>query len=269
MRASNDVTLVVTAHRLKFLREAMASVGSQTTSEFHLVCCADRTGEDGVAELFCESVTHMAIASTMILEVDGGTAGAVRNAGFAASRTAWTCYLDGDDLLRPEALAVMRSAIDSEAADIYCSGMFRLSTKGVMSISERSLTYFPPLWIYWRDAESVGHETYFNQFQAIRTEMWWSQPFDETTNGEDIDFMLHQLLRGKFLKVPELLYIYRDNPGSFSKQQFSSGDVCTQRYASGYYARMLYQMRGSLRLQNFQSLMVPASSYGMHHGRHL
>lgn len=239
------VTLVVTANHMRYLTESLISVAAQTTRDFELVCCADRTADSGVMGLFEQYAPYARCRSTRLLTADGGTAGRVRNAGFAAARTEWVAYLDGDDVLRPDALALVLAAIEETNADMICTGMTRISEDGTPQRWRESETYRPPKWIYQTDPDSVGHPTFFNQFLAIRRELWSDYHFDETTNGEDIDFMLHQLLAGKFRKIAEPAYGYRDTSGSFSKCNFKGGDICTARYRSGYY-RDLFDRRYTL-----------------------
>lgn len=232
------LTLVVTAHHIRFLTEAMTSVAAQTNTAFDLVCCADTTGGPDTAELFRSFLPFVRCRKAQVLEVAGGTAGRVRNTGFSAARTPWVAYLDGDDLLRPDALAVLGSAVQAGDADIVSTGMDRITPDGRRQAWPQSLTYRPPRWIYRVDPDTVGHPTFFNQLLAIRRELWAAYPFHEETNGEDIDFMLHQLLAGRFRKLPEPVYLYRDTPDSFSKHDFPGDDICTRRYRSGYYAEL-------------------------------
>lgn len=240
------LTLVVTAHRTEHLDEALASVAQQSTDAFDLVCCADVSSHEPVALRFSQLAPAITCQSTRIVEVEGGTAGKVRNAGFAAARTEWVSYLDGDDVLHSEAVARVLEAIEDQDADVLSTGMTRIDRQGRSAVLRGSLRYLPPRWIYTVDPDTVGHATFFNQFQAIRLSHWEKYHYYEETNGEDIDFMLHQLLMGRFRKIPEPLYGYRDTPGSFSKHEFRDGDLCTQRYRERYYADLydcLYSSR--------------------------
>lgn len=242
------LTLVVTAHRTTYLMEAVTSVAAQTCADFDLVCCADLTGSADVMNVFTALVPYVRCRDAQVMSVEGGTAGRVRNAGFAAARTPWIAYLDGDDLLHPAAVARLVQTIadggnhrDGTGADIISTGMIRITATGRPEPWPESLHYRPPTWIYHTDPDSVNHPTFINQLLAIRRDLWAAHPFEESTNGEDIDFMLHQLLAGRFRKLPEALYGYRDTPGSFSKQEFPGDDVCTNRYRDGYYARLFTQ----------------------------
>jgi hypothetical protein len=119
-----------------------------------------------------------------------------------------------------------------------------------------SLTYSPAAWLYYEDPDDRGVQTYMNQFMLIRRDLWSRYPFYEYTNGEDIDFMLHALLAGHFLKVPEPLYFLRDTPDSFSKQSFPDSDICTQRYRSGYYEKLFENSTSENVRKNFGTTLA-------------
>jgi glycosyltransferase involved in cell wall biosynthesis len=251
----SDLTLIVTAHRPPFLAEALYSVATQTTQNFDLICCADVRHGDEVLRCFVEHWPSLSSRTKRLLPISGnGTAGYVRNRGFAAATTEWVAYLDGDDFLRADAIEVLLKAIDDDPREVrvFSTGMVRIHDDGREEPCPNSLTYLPPLWIYEIDPDTVEHVTYFNQLQAIRRCHWEEYPYDETTNGEDIDFMLHQLLLGRFMKIPEYLYYFRDTPGSFSKSAFVGGDICTQRYRQGYYATLLQRYLKPALLSNFR-----------------
>jgi glycosyltransferase involved in cell wall biosynthesis len=253
------VTLVVTAHHQRYLAEALISVAAQTSDGFDLVGVIDVCGDPGLPEAFAAFLPFIRCRRREQIVISAGTAGRARNAGFAAASTPWVAYLDGDDILRPDAIAQMLRAIAADQADILSSGLVRIAQDGAVTPVPQSLTYRPPRWIYELDPDQVDHATYFNQFLAIRRALWAAYPFEETTNGEDIDFMLHQLLAGRFGKVPLPLYGYRDTPASFSKREFEGADVCTRRYRDGYYATLFQARYGPAVAANFSALPRPAA----------
>lgn len=262
MSCNDDLTLLVTAHRENFLAESLLSVIAQTDSEFDLICCADVAVSSDIVLRFEEFMKYVRCRSKRLLIIKGnGTAGRVRNVGFGAASTTWVAYLDGDDYLHPEAIKYVRDAIknNDEAARVYSTGMVRVQKDGVHAPAVDSLSYYPPRWIYEYDPEKVGHATYFNQFQVISRKAWLEYPYNETSNGEDIDFLLHHLLLGRYLKIPNYLYYFRDTPGSFSKEHFLGGDVCTRRYESGYYRSIFARanLKGlELNFREYRSLGV-------------
>ncbi len=235
------LTIVITAHHARFLLESLMSIASQTSKNFDLICCADTSKGKDALNCFKKNLQYINCNSKRIIEVLGNdTAGKVRNIGFEEAKTEWIGYLDGDDLLHFNTVSFINEEIlanksVSENIRIFSSGMVRIHTDGLLENIEESLTYLPPLQIYEIDPDTVNQPTYFNQFQIIRKNDWKEYPFNETTNGEDIDYMLHHLLKGKFKKIPQYLYFYRFTPNSFSEKKYPQGDICTQRYQTKYY----------------------------------
>ena len=232
-------SLVLTAHRKEYLSEALMSVCAQTDHDFEFILCLDlRINEDLVD--YCSNLFRniKCTSKTMVTVYGNGTAGFCRNEAFSKTTGRWISYLDGDDMIFPDAVEKMKEQIlgDSEY-DIFSSGIVRINTDGVCIPLPDSLSYYPPQNIYWVDPEIIGRATFFNQFQVMRREVWENYKYDITTNGEDIDFMLINLLKWKYKKVSKYLYYYRDVTNSFSKELYQEGDFTTKRYQDGYYQR--------------------------------
>lgn len=234
----DKISLVVTAHRKCFLYEALISVAAQDDKDFEFVLCIDSNGEEGLEE-FCKDIFDcIECTEKRIVKVKGqGTAGYIRNEAFSNTTGNWLAYLDGDDIIAPDAIRIMREAIEkNKEVDIFSSGMARIDKKGNIVKWEESLTYYPPITIYKEDPDVIGEPTYFNQFQVMRREVWESYKYDTSSNGEDIDFMLINLLKWKFKKVSKYLYFYRDVENSFSKElKYEKTDFTTLRYQQGFY----------------------------------
>jgi len=246
-----QVTLCVTAHQQPYLAECLTSVAMQFDATFELVLCADLTGDPEVLTHFEHFASQIGPRAVRIIEANAGTAGAVRNAAFAAVATPWVTYLDGDDILVPNAMRKLGTLAADGVGDIITAGMFRILSDGTRRPMVKSLTYKPPLWIYQVDPRSLGHWAFFNQPLLIRHGLWQRYPFNEETNREDVDFMLHQLLAGRYIKIPEVMYGYRSVPGSFSARTYPSGDLCEVRYRTGYYGRLFYENYNTAFAENF------------------
>lgn len=235
-------SLVVTAHRKVFLYEALISVAAQNDKNFEFVLCLDENGEEGLEEYCKDIFDSIQCAEKRIVKVKGqGTAGYIRNEAFRNTTGQWLAYLDGDDMLSPDAIEIMREQIEKHKdIDIFSSGIARIEKDGRVVNWEDSLTYYPPITIYDVDPDAIGAPTFFNQFQVMRREVWESYEYDTSSNGEDIDFMLIQLLKWKYMKVGKYLYFYRDVDNSFSKEQiYENVDFTTKRYQQGFYSEYL------------------------------
>lgn len=242
------LSLCVTAHRTPYLTECLLSIAAQSSRDYELILCADSQGDSDVIQMFERFAPLIPVTDITIVAVDGGTAGIVRNAAFRASTAPWTAYVDGDDVIMPNAIEQVVDALRNDNADIISTGMFKIRHDGTPVDVPHSLTYKPPIWLYDVDPRSLHHWAYFNQLMAIRRELWQAYAFsEEQTNREDVDFMLHQLLAGIFVKLPLALYGYRLTKSGFSRKAFDNGDICARRYATGYYSR-LFAERYSPRL---------------------
>ena len=232
------ISLIVTAHRKCFLYEALISVAAQDDKDFEFVLCFDETGEGGLEEYCKDIFDSIQCAEKRIVKIKGqGTAGYIRNEAFRNTTGNWLAYLDGDDIIAPNAIRTMREQIEKyKEYDIFSSGMARIEKDGNVVNWEESLTYYPPITIYEEDPEVLGEPTFFNQFQVMHRKVWESYKYDTSSNGEDIDFMLIQLLKWKFKKVSKYLYFYRDVDNSFSKELYKRGDFTTLRYQQGFYS---------------------------------
>lgn len=248
------LTLLVTAHRTNYLLEAITSVIAQTDKAFSLVFCADINHSPEVYSFFEKYRPYVQCENSRTIVVNGnGTAGFVRNAGFRTAETEWVCYLDGDDMLLPNAIETVNKEIRSTKSDIMSSGIIRINRDGSQTQWEDSLSYYAAKKIYYEDPDTVEEPTFFNHFQVIKKDLWAKYMYNEETNGEDIDFMLHQLLMGYYHKIPQYLYAYRNTPNSFAAEaRFENCDICTIRYRDGYYERLFREKWDDRWVSNFK-----------------
>jgi len=219
---------------------------------FDIVLCADSTGDPKVVHYFERFAPMLNAGSIQVIVTHGGTAGITRNAGFKLASTEWVSYLDGDDILLPEAIEEVIRCAASGHADIINTGLFRIGADGTPREMPESLTYKPPVWLYFVDPRTLGHWAFFNQLMAIKRELWRNYPFAELdTNREDVDFMLHQLLSGRVVRINKALYGYRELSDGFSSRRYEKGDICAARYDSGYYAQLFTERYRADLADNF------------------
>ena len=238
------MSLIVTAHRMRHLDEALHSVNEQTTSEAELILVADLSGEHGVQATMERFARHWrrAGARAHVISARGGSAGRVRNAGAQCATSPWITYLDGDDVLAPAALATMTEKCATDEADILSSGLWHIIDGRTIDVPE-SCKYRPHQGLYLHDPEMTQEAVYLHQLLAIRRSLWLGYRWSEN-GGEDLDFILHQLLAGRFRKIAQPLYGHRRVPDGYSERgRRQSGQVCdcgtAQRYRSGYYRNLL------------------------------
>lgn len=242
------ITLIVTAHRLEHLAEALGSVSAQTTDRFELVFVADSTGKAAVFDAFTAFANAWQRSPVRVLLIKGGSAGVVRNAGFSVSATPWVTYLDGDDILHPSALSIAAEVAMWDCADIFSTGLWHITPVGDVVEVPDSINYAPHIGLYLADPELTGEIPYLFQLTAIKKFVWARYPYYAGgPGGDDLDFILHHMLTARFRKLALPLYGHRRTADGFSdraRRHASRGGSpcpcpCSQRYRQGYYRRLL------------------------------
>ncbi len=240
-----ELTLIVTAHRVRYLSEALASVLDQDNRDFEVILVADTLGDQEVGRQMSQFLRRWRSngARGRLLRVQGGSAGAVRNAGVAVSQTEWISYLDGDDVLSPAAMKVALECAGPDV-DLISTGQWHIRGTETVPIP-RSSIYRPTVDLYLEDPEIADEPVYLHQLVIFRRALWDAYPWYEGgPGGEDLDFMLHHLLVARFRKVPDLVYGHRRVPDGFSNRAGREAGngcscPCSVRYRTGYYRELL------------------------------
>ena len=258
----SDLTLVVTAHRTNHLEEALGSIVEQGTDTFSLVLVADSTGDPAVSQRFADFARRWTRSSASALCVSGGSGGAVRNFGIEESSTSWVTYLDGDDVLAPNAMEVAVSAMASGEADIYLSGVWHIDIGGQSIAVPTSVSDRPTTSLYLQDPDLAGRCPHLFQLVVMRRDVWLEYPYYVGGPGEDLDFILHHLVRHRVRRIPQMLYGHRRTLDGFSERGRRKGEPqaicpcpCSQRYRAGYYRDLLGWLE-PVAASNFSSAFV-------------
>lgn len=117
----------------KYLRECLDSVCNQTFAEWEAICVNDGSTDGSAAILneYAEKESRLKIIS----QLNGGLS-AARNTGLEAACGEYVLFLDSDDWLEPNALAVLASNQDNE--DMLCfSGRRFFEAEGVSHEPDR------------------------------------------------------------------------------------------------------------------------------------
>ena len=98
------------------LEKTVRSVQAQTVGNWELIAVNDGSSDDTGARLreLADGEPRL-----RVLEQENGGVSRARNAGLAASRGQWVFFVDADDLLTPDALAVLLALADEET-DVVC-----------------------------------------------------------------------------------------------------------------------------------------------------
>src|SRR5688500_16163655 len=99
--------VIPTYNRLPLLMQAVESVRAQTFGDWELV-----VADDGSTDGSAEAVEGLGDPRIRVLRLPHtGNAGAVRNAGVAASGGEWLAFLDSDDVWLPQRLELQLAAV--------------------------------------------------------------------------------------------------------------------------------------------------------------
>lgn len=201
-----------------YLADCLQSAQSQTLRNIELLCI-----DDGSTDRSAEILRQFAAADERIRLFGQENRGisCARNLGIRQARGKYLCFLDSDDLLRPEALQHMADAVLPQGLDLLVYEFVLLQEPGGIRIGDGT-----PL--AWRRQHTypgmyTGEALYCEMFQAGDYRcMVWSQcfrraflldaglTFAEGMVYEDELFTLCALLRAQRVRyLDEILYTYR------------------------------------------------------------
>ncbi len=229
--AKPRVSLVVGVYNgERYLPEALESVRAQSFRDWECICVDD--GSTDSSGRILADVSRADSRFRIVTQSNRGVGGA-RNAGLEQSSSEFVMFMDQDDMLRSEAMAVAVSAIERTGADVL---RFQSNNHARSS---------PLVWerIFRRDA-----------IDGVR--------FPEITGGEDTAFMWELgLLRLKCAEIGDELYWNRDNPDSASRR-------VSPRYVKNVFAgframRASAARRGMPRLEREVRLLRQALEFSL------
>ena len=213
------------------LRDAAESVLRQADPDWELLLVDNGSQDEGPALASALAARDERIR---LLTSEKGVSRA-RNRGLDAARGEYVAFLDADDALHPEFLAVLRKELERTGADFAGSGFAIVRDRSVFSAGE-----LPAEGAAGQDgADRAG------SFQELTAKAFlregilgndtrvWSKLFrretvadtrfrEDLTIGEDTLFVLELLPRVRKAEVTrEMLYWYYDNPGGAMNRPFA------------------------------------------------
>ena len=112
------ISVIMPAHNVEaYVGEALASLHAQSATDFELIAVDDGStdGTADILEAWRGRFEESGRRATIVRREQGG-AGAARNDALDRARGEYLCFLDSDDRLHPDALAVLASRLDDDAA---------------------------------------------------------------------------------------------------------------------------------------------------------
>ena len=218
----------------KFISQTLESLLDQTLKDFEVIivddCSTDNSIE--VVESFMEKFAAEKICLHLIeLQKNSGTPGLPRNVGIQFACGKYVCFLDSDDLLTETALEELTTLAENFQADVvHTDTFFTLSEDNELELCKEQT--LPPLsaptfetqdlskrivnWInrgYNWESVTMFCKRIFLAANQIN--------FPRLLNNEDMIFSFAVLCRAeKFLRVPNVTYVYRQRADSVSRKKF-------------------------------------------------
>lgn len=194
-----------------YLRACLDSVIAQTFVDFECICVDDGStdGSRAIVDEYAAKDSRFKV----IRQPNGGK-GAARNAGLAVVRGEWFCFLDADDVLRPEML-------QSFAAGVEAAPMADVCAVGSLKFDDGETIAWPSgNKAEWRVVD-VRSEIPLDVFKlsvwscAYRAKRFLDLRFGGLTIGEDRVYLIAALERAQSLVSGSVVtYGYRQHDGS-------------------------------------------------------
>ena len=197
----------------QWLREALESLRAQTYADFEAILVDDGSTDGSGA--ICRAFQEADPRFRLISQSNAGLS-AARNAGLDSAKGDWISFLDADDVLPPDALAVMMEHARNSRAGIVTGNYIRKVPTCMPKGKGRSMTVTSDaailIGLYQsRMLNSACGKLYrasvFNGDRPLRFRHCWY---------EDLDLFYRAFeLSDRICILDRTVYFYRDNPASF------------------------------------------------------
>lgn len=205
--SSPRVSIVMPVHNgSAFLDAAIRSVRDQQFGDFELIC-VDDASSDATPAILARHAAADARIRIVTLERNHGLPGAL-NRGFAHARGSLLSWTSDDNILRPQMLGTLVSALDADpGAGLAYAGYTVIDAGGT------PIRYQPPAPVGEQLFRNIVGAAFLYRAELART----VGGYDEALFGvEDYDYWLRAARHFRFVRVAEDLYLYRRHPRSLT-----------------------------------------------------
>lgn len=230
-----------------FIDECVKSALSQSMKDFEIVLVNDGSTDASVKH--CRALQRLDPDTIQLIEQENRGLYEARKRGIQAARGTYLVFLDGDDLLRIDALERMYESLASDTVDIM---LYRCCKNRNFSYDAYSAFFAPALGsvgeITIHDARKILlTEDRINNiaFKTVRRTCLGDLSAEEDrrrlTMSEDKLISARALDCAKTCAFfDEVLYYYRPNPAGITKNGFKKSrfeDICSVHEELGHYLR--------------------------------
>ncbi|MCR5131242.1 MAG: glycosyltransferase family 2 protein [Prevotella sp.] len=241
------VTVLIAAYNAaSFIEECLDSLRAQTLKDFQAVCIDDGSTDHtlSILESYAKDDSRFEIIH---LEKNQGQAHA-RNIGLQQAKSKYTCFLDSDDFLSPDALEKMVEMFEKNENTDCVLFQLQLCNEDKTKTEDYPQKPFTQLSGYEAFLKSLNWE--IHGIYAVRTSIHQRYPYDESSlsYSDDNTTRLHYLA-SREVRTCEGVYYYRQHPKSVTHQ------VSLRRFD---YLRANMSMRQQLLELNIDASVIDA-----------
>lgn len=200
----------------RWFAEAALTLLDQTFADWEW-CVIDDGSTNRETTQFLAELANVSPRLKIQRQSNGGISAAT-NAALDTATGDYVCFLDHDDLLARDALALMASKFEEDFDAVY-SDEDKLDDQ----TGELVEHFYKPEWSpeYLRGAMYVGH------LLSVRRDLAQKVRFDSEFDGvQDFEFMLRVSETGARIgHLPHVLYHWRKTPGSIAEKSDAKSDI--------------------------------------------
>lgn len=212
------ITVLVAVYNAeKYLRDCLDSLVGQTLKEIQVVC-VDDASTDHSWSILQEYATLDKRIEIIHLDKNGGQANA-RNIALKLAKGLYTCFLDSDDWLSPDALeqAVLKFEEDPEYDSVLFHCKYSWTDAGIWRMEDYPMKAFR--YLIGKEAFVASLNWKIHGIYAVKTAIHLRFPYDETCHSysDDNTTRLHYISSRK-VATCEGIYYYRQHSSSVTHQ---------------------------------------------------
>jgi len=209
-----SIAIIVPAYQAEgFLARALDSVLAQSDPDWTLLVVDDGS-TDGTPAVAHDYAARDPVRIRMLTQANAGP-GAARNRGMAAAAGDYVLFLDADDALMPEALAVLRADLRAHGpADLVFGGHAAVRLDGSRKVHRPDAGWGTPeadFRRFWR-GDGVG-PTHGAVLMRRTLALRLGYP-ESIRNNEDVVLFAQMLALGRTRALPDLLAVKYRQPAS-------------------------------------------------------
>jgi CDP-glycerol glycerophosphotransferase len=123
------ISVVVPFHNnADVLGDCLASIAAQSHADLEVITVDDGSQDDGAAVAAARAGADPRFT---LIQVDSGGPGFARNQGVRRARGEYLSFVDGDDVLPPDALARLLSSLEASGSDFVSGNVHRFGPDGI------------------------------------------------------------------------------------------------------------------------------------------